>query len=135
MLKVIMKKRQNKSKKGFTLAELVIVVAIIAILTGLAVMVFGNITDTANQATFESNHRAIVSAIVIAVAEKDGIVSEVTLDEINKHIVSKNGETGVAKLNGYPKGAIYKLEVTGEKQDTFLVTSVFKDKELTYKSK
>jgi len=124
MLKTIMKKRNNK-KKGFTLAELVIVVAIIAILTGLAVMVFGNMTDAADKSTFEANHRSVVSAVVMAVAENDG--------SINKYVADKSGNTGVDALEGSPKTAQYSVDITG---DVVTVTSTCdKFDDLTYKSK
>jgi len=131
MLKTIMKKRNNK-KKGFTLAELVIVVAIIAILTGLAVMVFGNITDSANNATFQSNHRSVVSGVVMAVAENDGSTDGLTTAAIDKYVADKSGVTGVTNLDGSPKGSTYAVSIAG---DVVTVTSTYDGTTLTYNSK
>ncbi len=47
------------NKKGFTLAELLIVVAIIAVLTAIAVPLFVGALDKAEKATFEANQRSI----------------------------------------------------------------------------
>ena len=44
-----------KSKKGFTLAELLIVVAIIAVLTAIAVPLFVTSLQKAEEATFNAN--------------------------------------------------------------------------------
>jgi len=133
MLNTMMKK-SKKAKKGFTLAELVIVVAIIAILTGLAVVVFGNMTDSAQKSTFEANHRTIISATVMAVAENNGSVDGLTTTAIDKYVSNKKGEQGVQKLQGSPKGATYAVAVdttTG----VVTVTSTFNNETLTYSSK
>ncbi len=48
----------KKNNKGFTLAELLIVVAIIAVLVAVAIPVFTNSLDKAKQAADEANIRA-----------------------------------------------------------------------------
>jgi len=131
MSNTVMKKRK-KAKKGFTLAELVIVVAIIAILTGLAVMIFGNITDSTNKATFEANHRSVVSAVVMAVAENDGSVDGLTTADIDKYVSDKDGTAGVTALKDSPKGSEYKVTIAS---GVVTVTSEFNNETLTYKSK
>lgn len=49
----------RKNKKGFTLAELLIVVAIVAVLTAIAIPVFKAQLDKATVATHRSNSRSI----------------------------------------------------------------------------
>lgn len=54
----------SREKKGFTLAELLIVVAIIAILTAVAIPVFGNTLEKAKESTDLSNLRAAYAEAV-----------------------------------------------------------------------
>ena len=52
-----------KSKKGFTLVELMIVVVIMAILVAVAVPIYSAVTDNARKKTCAGNQREIVSQI------------------------------------------------------------------------
>lgn len=52
-----------KSKKGFTLVELMIVVVIMAILVAVAVPIFSSVTKNAQQRTCDANKREIVSQL------------------------------------------------------------------------
>lgn len=61
-----------KNRKGFTLIELVIVVAIIGILILMILPQFNNITKSAKIRTFEANHRTVVSAMTMFQAENAG---------------------------------------------------------------
>lgn len=60
-------KRNNK--KGFTLVELVIVVAVMAVLVAVAIPTVGSITQSAKEAVFDSNCRTIESMIKLEEAE------------------------------------------------------------------
>lgn len=68
-----------KSKKGFTLIELVIVIAILGILAGIAIPRFLNATATARGARIVADLRTIDSAIVIYNA-KTGKLPTATTD-------------------------------------------------------
>ena len=57
-----MKKSMKKSKKGFTLIELVVVIAILGILAAILVPVISGFIETANQATDNANARLIYNA-------------------------------------------------------------------------
>ena len=81
-------------KKGFTLVELVIVIAVIAILASVLIPTFGGIIDKANQSAAQQNAANIyreVYALDLADGELDGkegttaiSVTGATFDETNK---------------------------------------------------
>ncbi len=64
-----MKKVNNK--KGFTLAELLVVVAILAILIAIAVPIFGSAMDKARETAINANARAIKSAAMVSIMENN----------------------------------------------------------------
>ena len=59
----------KNNKKGFTLVELVIVVAVMAVLVAVAIPTVSAITQTAKDAVYETNCRTIESVIKLAEAE------------------------------------------------------------------
>ncbi|MGI6577572.1 MAG: competence type IV pilus major pilin ComGC [Eubacteriales bacterium] len=61
-----------KSKKGFTLTELMIVVVILGILVLIAVPIYNNVTDKAETNACLANIRTIESAIIQYRAVNDG---------------------------------------------------------------
>ena len=62
-----------KSKKGFTLAELLIVVAIIAVLTAIAVPLFVTSLQKAQKAAFEANCDTLRTAGIAAILDSDSV--------------------------------------------------------------
>ena len=60
---------KKNNKKGFTLVELVIVVAVMAILVAVAIPTVASITGDATDAVHDSNCRTIESMIKLAEAE------------------------------------------------------------------
>ena len=70
MNKLMTKVRKNK--KGFTLAELLVVVAIIGVLVAVSIPVFGNALEKANNARDLANVRAAYAELLLdAMVDKD----------------------------------------------------------------
>ena len=68
-MKVLLHKKLTK--KGFTLAELLIVVAILAILVAVSIPIFTSQLDKARKSTDEANLRACKSLVVQAILTDD----------------------------------------------------------------
>lgn len=99
-----MKKLMSK-KKGFTLVELLVVVAIIAILMLIALPKFINSTKGATIRTYEGNFRTAVSQISQYAATNAG---SFTGAEDNEDL-----KAFIASIQGKPKDATYELAKTG----------------------
>ena len=71
---------KKNNKKGFTLAELLVVVAIIAVLVAIAIPVFSAATDKAQQAVYQANARAAYAEAVVNVLSEDADYSETAFE-------------------------------------------------------
>ncbi|MGI5876635.1 MAG: type II secretion system protein [Dethiobacteria bacterium] len=76
------------NQKGFTLVELVVVIAIIGFLTAIAVPLYGNITAKAEEKVNEANIKIILGAIDMYRAE-NGFDSKPTLDDLKETYLSE----------------------------------------------
>ena len=81
-----------KSKKGFTLVELMIVVVIMAILVAVAVPIYSAVTDNARTKTCKGNQREIVSTV-----SNSAMLAGVKVDNASfKIITDANGDGAFA---------------------------------------
>ena len=66
-------RNRSKDKKGFTLAELLIVVAIIAVLVAIAVPIFTGQLEKAKESADAANLRAAYATAAVKALEADGV--------------------------------------------------------------
>ena len=121
-MKNILNKKLNK--KGFTLAELLIVVAIIAILVAIAMPLYFGALDNAKKATFDANLRALKAAGVAAILQNpESLTDSVDFDAekdiyyVIKGNVAENGDISdltVTRTNDVTASSTYDGKTTGE---------------------
>lgn len=114
-------KKIRSSKKGFTLAELLIVVAIIGVLVGISIPIFSAQLKKSRVATNQANARAAYAAAKSEYLDKsDAVIVEYTVDTGVAKTVDKASGTGITET------AITKWGV-----DTATVTTDLDDKVAT----
>ncbi|MDD2218439.1 MAG: prepilin-type N-terminal cleavage/methylation domain-containing protein [Eubacteriales bacterium] len=95
--------RKKLNKRGFTLAELLVVVAIIAVLVAISIPIFTAQLDKAKTATDQANLRAAKAAAVVEFLSGDG-------DAVTDKIYDAEGGELVADtttgLTGYGQGKV-----------------------------
>lgn len=89
---------KKNNKKGFTLVELVIVVAVMAILVAVAIPTISSITTTAQSAVNDSNARTIESVIKLYEAKQDAAQgTAVTVDAAGVRAALLDAKLGIDK--------------------------------------
>ncbi|MPM04584.1 hypothetical protein SDC9_50862 [bioreactor metagenome] len=108
--------KQKMNRKGFTLIELIVVIAIIAILAAVLIPRFAGFTKSADKSAAQATARTISTALATLVA--DGRYTATQIEAFDE------GDTEITDLTGtLPTGAtITAISVTGNSID-FTYTS------------
>ncbi|MEW6540169.1 MAG: prepilin-type N-terminal cleavage/methylation domain-containing protein [Bacillota bacterium] len=92
-------KSLKKDQRGFTLVELMVVVAIIGVLVAIAVPVYNNATDRANRNAVEANLRIIDGAITVHLLMNPRVAPTPTSLVADRHL--RSWPTGPAGVTEY----------------------------------
>ena len=143
---------KKANKKGFTIVELVIVIAVIAILAAVLIPTFSNVVEKANQSAALQNCRNELVEVKAALAiNGEDIEDETVFVDGNYKFVYKNGElslkndavtTNAISLKNVKVvyAAITKVEVSGDKKvkitpaDGYTLSNVYDDNGVSVKS-
>ena len=113
----------KKNKKGFTLAELLIVVAIIAVLVAIAIPVFTNQLEKSREATDMANVRSAYAAVITKYLD-DGEEGTATVNASQKvdNWITGNGtiqemvngslSTVTIPATGAKNGGVWEISIT-----------------------
>ena len=91
---------RKRNQKGFTLAELLIVVAIITVLVAIAIPVFNSQLEKSREATDLANIRAAYAEATVKILDEGGT----TADAETTSVMQSDGK--IDKVSGYDKTEI-----------------------------
>ena len=105
-------KKRMSNRKGFTLVELLVVVAIIGVLAAIAIPRFTDATASANGAKLQADLRTIDSAIMVYYAANNAYPADLAALVPAYLAKAPTPPTGSIKINGAEKqvaGGVYAI--------------------------
>lgn len=114
MNSLLIKKKNElqKKKKGFTLVELIIVIAIIAVLIALAIPKFGTVIENSNQKADMATGKNIATIVAQGIADGNITSGDTAVDSsdyvgsrLDGNIKPKSKNAGSASTFGYSVGS------------------------------
>ena len=92
---------KKMNKKGFTLIEMLVVIAIIAILVAIVIPVVGNSTEKAKEAKDAANIRAAIAEVTTSALTGTATPKEVKLSQSGE-FNSFTGADAMTDIGGFP---------------------------------